>query len=139
MPPQSTAPTACTIPAPTWRGVYNRLTDHVDGRAVENESLVNLPNWLPLTFAAEDGPWLGDDGDHDRGVAVEDQRVELDLRRGVLTRHARVRDGAGRVTPLRQRRFVHMEQPHLAGLETTLQAENWSGTLRVRSGSTAPS
>ncbi len=115
-------------------GVYNRLTDHVDGRAVENESLVNLPSWLFLTFAAEDGPWLGDDGDHDRGVAVEDQRVELDMRRGVLTRHARVRDRAGRVTLLRQRRFVHMEQPHLAGLETTLQAENWSGTLRVRSG-----
>jgi trehalose 6-phosphate phosphatase len=115
-------------------GVYNRLTDHVDGRAVENESLVNLPSWLYLTFAAEDGPWLGEDGARGADVEVSDQWVELDMRRGVLTRNARVRDATGRVTRLGQRRFVHMEQPHLAGLETTLQAENWSGTLRVRSG-----
>jgi len=115
-------------------GVYNRLTDHVDGRAVENESLVNLPSWLYLTFAADGGPWLGGDGARGADVEVSDQWVELDMRRGVLTRSARVRDAAGRVTRLGQRRFVHMEQPHLAGLETTLQAENWSGTLRVRSG-----
>lgn len=34
-------------------GCYNRLRSHVDGRTVENESLVNLPNWLPPTFAWE--------------------------------------------------------------------------------------
>ena len=33
-----------------------------------------------------------------------------------------------------QRRFVSMKDPHLAGLQTTFTAENWSGTLNVRSG-----
>src|SRR5207344_1834296 len=33
-----------------------------------------------------------------------------------------------------QRRFVSMKNEHLAGLETTFVAENWSGTLEVRSG-----
>jgi trehalose/maltose hydrolase-like predicted phosphorylase len=107
-------------------GVYNRLSDTVDGRTVENESLVNLPNWLPLTFAAEDGPWCGDlDG--------VDQRLDLDLRSGVLTRRWRVRDAAGRTTAVTQRRFVHMRHEHLCGLQTTLTPENWSGRLRVRS------
>ena len=32
-----------------------------------------------------------------------------------------------------QRRFVSMRNPHLAALETTFLAENWSGTLEIRS------
>src|SRR4029453_4954816 len=31
-------------------------------------------------------------------------------------------------------RFVSMKDQHLAGLETTFTAENWSGTVQVRSG-----
>lgn len=108
-------------------GCYNRLTDTVAGTEVENESLVNLPNWLPLTFCANDGPWLGGPGVH-----VLNERQELDLRRGVLTRHLRVHDGT-RTTSVVQRRFVHMRQPYLCGLQMTVIAEDWSGTLRVRS------
>ena len=29
-------------------GVYNRLVTEFAGRVVENESLVNAPNWLPV-------------------------------------------------------------------------------------------
>ncbi|GAA4464117.1 glycoside hydrolase family 65 protein [Phytohabitans houttuyneae] len=107
-------------------GVYNRLADTVDGRTVENESLVNLPDWLPLTFAAVGGEWCAD-------AEGLDQWLELDLRRGVLTRRWRVRDAAGRTTTVTQRRFVHMRHEHLCGLQTTFTPENWSGRLRVRS------
>ena len=31
-------------------GCYNRLVSRVAGREVENEDLVNVPNWLSLTF-----------------------------------------------------------------------------------------
>ncbi|WP_258563957.1 glycoside hydrolase family 65 protein [Streptomyces himalayensis] len=31
-------------------GCYNRLTSAVAGRRVENEDMVNMPNWLPLRF-----------------------------------------------------------------------------------------
>src|SRR5258705_7748948 len=109
-------------------GCYNRLVDTVAGEQVENESLVNLPNWLPLTFCADDGPWLGEPG-----VDILDERRELDLRRGVLTRRLRVRDAAGRTTGVAQRRFVHMRHPYLCGLQMTVTAENWSGTLGIRS------
>ena len=33
-----------------------------------------------------------------------------------------------------QRRFVSREDEHLAGLETEFTAENWSGSIQVRSG-----
>jgi trehalose/maltose hydrolase-like predicted phosphorylase len=109
-------------------GVYNRLVSRVAGREVENEDLVNLPNWLPLTIRSEGGQWLDLEAQE-----VLAYRQELDLRRGVLTRLLRVRDPDGRVTGVTQRRFVSMDDPHLAGLETTVVPENWSGSLEVRS------
>jgi trehalose/maltose hydrolase-like predicted phosphorylase len=109
-------------------GCYNRLVSRVAGREVENEDLVNVPNWLPLSFRPEGGDWL----DLQR-VEVLDYRQELDLRHGVLTRSLGVLDPQGRATRVTQRRFVHMAHHHLAGLETTIVPENWSGALEVRS------
>ncbi|MFD0773704.1 glycoside hydrolase family 65 protein [Streptomonospora algeriensis] len=109
-------------------GCYNRATSLVAGHEIENEDLVNAPNWLPLTFCAEGGRWLGEDG-----AAGSGQRLELDLRRGVLTRTFQVCDGEGRTTRVRQRRLVSMAEPHLAALETELTPQDWSGTLTVRS------
>jgi alpha,alpha-trehalase len=108
-------------------GCWNRLRDEVAGQAVDNESMVNLPNWLPVTIAVEGGDWLDP-----AEVEVLAQRQELDLRRGLLTRWFRFRDPHGRLIGLTQRRFVHMQQAHLAGLETRVTAENWSGQLRIR-------
>jgi trehalose/maltose hydrolase-like predicted phosphorylase len=113
-------------PATYAAGVYNRLPTTIAGQTLEDESIVNLPNWLPLTFRAEDGSWL-------EAAELLEHRVELDLRRGVLTRLTRARDDAGRVTQVTQRRIVSMDNPHLAGLETTIVPQNWSGRLEVRS------
>jgi trehalose/maltose hydrolase-like predicted phosphorylase len=113
-------------PATYVAGVYDRLATTVAGRTLEDESIVNLPNWLPLAFRVEDGCWL-------EAAEFLENRVELDLRRGILTRLARVRDDAGRLTGVTQRRLVSMYQPHLAALETTIASENWSGRLQVRS------
>jgi trehalose/maltose hydrolase-like predicted phosphorylase len=109
-------------------GVYNRLVSGVAGREVENEDLVNLPNWLPLTIRPDGGEWLDL-----LAQEVLGYRQELDLRRGVLTRLIRVRYPDGRVIGVTQRRFVSMDDAHLAGLETTVVPENWSGALEVRS------
>ena len=42
-------------------GGYNRLTSTVAGHEIENEDLVNLPNWLPLLLRIEGGKWLRPD------------------------------------------------------------------------------
>ena len=39
-------------------GLYNRLPTEIAGRTIENEDLVNLPNWLALSFQVDDGPWF---------------------------------------------------------------------------------
>jgi len=109
-------------------GLYNRLESHVDGRVVEDESLVNLPNWLVLRFRVDGEDWF------DLCSAdLLDFHQQLDMRRAILSRELRFRDGKGRITTVTQRRFVHLVQPHLAGLETTITPENWSGILDVRS------
>lgn len=110
-------------------GVYDRLTSHVDGQERVDEELVNAPSWLPFDVAVEDGDWWSGGGLRD-----EDEHVELDLRRGVLTRTARLVDAEGRTLQLVQRRVVSMDRPHLAAMETTLVPSGWSGRLRVRSG-----
>ena len=49
---------AIHYPGTYLAGGYNRLTTTIAGRDVENEDLVNLPNWLPLTVRIDDGEWL---------------------------------------------------------------------------------
>jgi trehalose 6-phosphate phosphatase len=110
-------------------GLYNRLTTVMDGRTLENEDLVNLPNWLPLRFRLADGAWFDM-----RTADVLEHRLELDLRRGILTRHLRWQEPDGRRTAMVQHRFVSMKDAHLAGLRTTFTAENWSGRLEIQSG-----
>ena len=95
---------------------------------VENEDLVNLPNWLPLTFRPQGGDWF----DPAQGEILA-FRQQLDLRAGILHRHLRFRDRQGRITGIRYRRLVHMRHPHLAALEMVLTPENWSGTVEFRS------
>ena len=109
-------------------GLYNRLKSDVHGRAIENEDLVNLPNWLPLRFRIEQDDWL-----ELCQLDILEFLQELDLRRGVLQRRVRVRDAKGRITSLSERRFVHIRDAQLAALETTIVAENWSGGLTIHS------
>ncbi|WP_214110180.1 glycoside hydrolase family 65 protein [Acrocarpospora catenulata] len=115
-------------PGTYFAGCYDRLTSAVAGRTVTDESMVNAPNWLPLTFATPDSDWFATSRADLLGY-----RQELDLRHGLLDRSLLVRDAYGRRTAVRQRRLVSMADPHLAALETTFTAENWSGTVRVRS------
>ncbi|MEL3944368.1 MULTISPECIES: glycoside hydrolase family 65 protein [Streptomyces] len=107
-------------------GCYNRLTSHVAGRSIQNEDMVNLPNWLPLRFRTGEGRWLSPDTHK-----LLDHHQSLDLRRGILTRTLRYEDDDGRRLAVRQQRLVHMADPHLALLRTEFTAEGWSGDLDV--------
>lgn len=110
-------------------GIYNRVCDTIAGQDIENESLVNLPNWLPITWRIDGGDWYDLDS-----VELLSYRTEFDLRYAVLTRNIRVRDAAGRVTVIAERRFAAMHEPHLCGLRVRITAENWNGLLTIRSG-----
>ena len=117
---------AVHYPGTYLAGGYNRLKTDIAGQVIENEDLVNFPNWLPLSFRPADGEWLN----LQRDEAV-DYRQELDLRNGVLLRRFIVRDKAGRETSVESRRLVHMGRPHLAALELTVRPLNWSGDVEL--------
>ena len=110
-------------------GVFNRLGDDIAGRHIENESIVNLPDWQSLSFRPVDGDWI-----QPQSATIRDYVQELDIRRGILTRRFRVQDSEGRRTAVAQRRAVSMSDPYLAMLDCTVVAENWSGGLVIRSG-----
>ncbi|MGI8644608.1 MAG: glycoside hydrolase family 65 protein [Thermomicrobiales bacterium] len=109
-------------------GIYNRATAEIAGETSSFETIVNAPNWLPLCFRHDDGAWfrLND-------VTILAYQQTLDLQTGILSRELRFADDQGRRTKLSERRFVHMRFDHLAGLQTEIVAENWSGRLIVRS------
>ncbi|MEE6176239.1 trehalose-phosphatase [Mycobacterium sp. 050134] len=125
--PEATA-SESHYPGTYGAGVYNELSDRIAGRTIENESLVNLPNWLSLTFRIDGGPWF-----HVDDARLSFYRQTFDLRDATLTRTLRFRDGAGRVTALTQQRFASMHSSHVLAMRTTLTAENWSGTVEFRS------
>jgi HAD superfamily hydrolase (TIGR01509 family) len=118
-----------SYPGTYLAGVYNRLTSPVAGRTIEVESLVNAPNWLPVSFRTGDGPWLGDDG-----FEVSSHRITLDLRGGILLRRCTVTDPQGRRTAVVERRVVSMADPHLMALELSFIPLDWSGRLQIRAG-----
>ncbi|MFD7408992.1 glycoside hydrolase family 65 protein [Streptomyces sp. NPDC059866] len=107
-------------------GCYNRLTSDVAGRMVENEDMVNVPNWLPLRFRLRGRPWLTPDT-----ATVLEHRMVLHLSSGVLERLTRYAFGNGRALTVRQQRLVHMADPHLAALRTEFTADGFSGELHV--------
>jgi trehalose/maltose hydrolase-like predicted phosphorylase/beta-phosphoglucomutase-like phosphatase (HAD superfamily) len=116
-----------SYPGTYLAGVYNRLQSEVVGELVEVESLINAPNWLPVTFRPDDGAWLGAED-----VVLSSHRIRLDLRCGLMVRHCIVTDGAGRRTSLTERRIVSMADPHLVALELSCTPVNWSGRLEIR-------
>lgn len=121
-------PTVDHYPGTYAAGVYNRLSDVVDGMPISNESIVNLPNWLPLTFRIDGGTWFDLDG-----AALLSYRQSIDIRHAECSRELRFQDTMGRRTRVVQRRFVSMHDPHVCALQMTLVAENWSGNVDIRS------
>ena len=119
---------AIHFPGTYFAGVYNRLVTNIAGRSVEHEDLVNVPNWLCLSFKIEDGNWF----ELEKTQIISYQQ-DLNLRQGILYRKILFKDELGRETSIAEKRFVHMRHSHIAGLESIITAHNWSGRLTIRS------
>ncbi|MFD2245053.1 glycoside hydrolase family 65 protein [Pontibacter ruber] len=107
-------------------GGYNRLISEIAGKKIENEDLVNWPNWLPITFRHPKEEWF-----HTSGVEILSFRQELNMQEGVLIRQMHFRDNQGRESQLQSRRFVSMINQHLAAIEWELTPLNWSGDIEL--------
>lgn len=124
---------AVHYPGTYLAGCYDRLTSLVAGERVENEDMVNLPNWTLLRYRClpddgPPGPWLTPDS-----AELRRYSVRLDLRAGTLTRHLFFRDGNGRGLRVEHVRLVHMGDPRLAAQRSTFHCYGWSGAVEVES------
>jgi len=107
-------------------GGYNRLKTEIAGRTIENEDLVNIPNWLCFNFRIPGEKWFRLDT-----VTILFYRQYLHLKKGLLIRTIRFRDKKNRETIILQHSFVHGEQMHRAGLKTVITPLNWDGRLEI--------
>lgn len=110
-------------------GIFNKLKSKVADKEIENESIVNWPNWLYLTFEHADGSRFSIDE-----VEMLDFRQVMDLRKGQLKIYLRFRDAQGRESSLRSTRLVSMADRHVSMLEWEFQAINWNGEITIISG-----
>ncbi len=108
-------------------GVYNRLTSTIMGEEFEHEDLVNVPNWLLVTFRIGDGDWFDADG-----WQVLSERWELDIRHGILVRRLIAHDAENRSVAVEQRRLVSVDNRHLAVLHTRIIPRGWSGRMTIQ-------
>lgn len=109
-------------------GGYNRLKSEIKGQIIENEDLVNWPNWLFLTFRIDDGNWFSPDRVH-----ILSYSQTLDLSSGVLHCSCRFSDSEDHITSLKSSRLVNMDLPHLAAIQWRLTPENWYGEITIHS------
>jgi trehalose/maltose hydrolase-like predicted phosphorylase len=110
-------------------GGYNRMKSEIQGKVIENEDLVNWPNWLYLTFRIGEGRWFSLEE-----TEILEFETRLHLKEGILERTMRFRDEEDKVTSIISRRLVGMHNFHIAGLQWVLTPENWSGQVAIRSG-----
>lgn len=110
-------------------GSYNRLKSEVAGKTLENEDLVNWPNWLQLSFRLDgDKNWF-----RLEEKQVLDYRQELDFSEGLLWREMHFKDKKQRETKITSTRLVSMANPHLACIKWEFTPVNWSGPVMIRS------
>jgi len=109
-------------------GGYNRAKSKIKDKEIVNEDLVNIPNWLFLTFKIKNGKWLNLDD-----VEIHEYLVNLNLKEGLLERKIKFTDNQDHETTLISRRIVSMHDHHVMGIEWTIIPENWKGEITVRS------
>ncbi|MCX2739162.1 glycoside hydrolase family 65 protein [Pontibacter anaerobius] len=123
---EASADESIHYPGTYLAGGYNRLITEIAGKLIENEDLVNWPNWLPLSFRHPGEEWF----DLKR-VEVISFRLELDMQQGLLIRQLQFRDGKERESTLHSRRLVSMANKHVAAIEWELTPLNWSGEVEI--------
>ncbi len=111
-------------------GLFNRLVSRVGDRDIENEDFVNIPNWLPVSFRIEEGPWFN--FTPDPSIEIRNIKRTLDMQSGQVQREMVIEDSEGRLTRLKSSRFASMHDPHLAGLRYSVTPLNYEAKIEIR-------
>ena len=110
-------------------GGYNRLISLVSGREIQNEDLVNWPNWLGLSFRINGENWFDL-----KDVKIISYEQTLNMKNGEVKRKVHFNDNEGRESKLQSSRIVSMDNPHVGAMKWSIIPLNWSGMIEVKSG-----
>ena len=108
-------------------GGFNRAETVIEGKIIENEDLVNWPDWTCLSFKIDDDKWFSINE-----VEIINFHQALNMKEGFLSRIVVFRMGE-KETRIESKRMVSMDNPHLAGISLEIKPLNWSGCIEVRS------
>ncbi len=99
-----------------------------DDVPISNTSLVNCPNWLPLTIlVAGERFHLG------TGEVLHYER-RLDLRLGILSRDLRWRSPTGHTLEFRFERFISLADQHVLAIRCQITSVDFEGEVSVEVG-----
>ncbi|MEA1938837.1 MAG: hypothetical protein U9N14_07085, partial [Pseudomonadota bacterium] len=118
-------------PATYLAGGYNRVSSQVGDRMLENEDLVNWPNWQHIRFKFDDGDWFSL---HDPDIEILDFKRTYNLKNATNHFDVRVKDSAGNITRIHSDSFAHMKNANFGALGLEIEPENWVGNMTVESG-----
>lgn len=110
-------------------GGYNRMKSKIQDKIVENEDLVNWPNWLYLTFKIGEDDWFSL-----KDNEILEFETILNMKEAILERKMKFKDKKNRITSIVSKRLVCMTNYHSAAIQWELVPENWSGKITIRSG-----
>jgi beta-phosphoglucomutase family hydrolase len=116
-------------PATYMAGVYNKLTSVIQNKTIDNEDLVNCPNWLFTTFKIDDGEWL-----NSTNSKILDIERTISFKKGILSGWALIEDMQGRQTMIESIRFVSMANKNMAAMEYSITPLNYSGSISIKTG-----
>lgn len=109
-------------------GCYDRVPNEIAGERDLTESLVNLPDWLPLALRVDGADWWRLDS-----LEILEYEHSLDMQAGCTRRTVLAVDAAGRRFRLCEERLVSMADPRICAMRLTLHPLDWSGTVEIRS------
>ncbi len=109
-------------------GAYNKLETKIEGKLIENEDMINCPNWLPLTFKIGKGKWI--DLNKVRIISFERR---LNLKKGILFRKVIIKDKKNRETLVESSRIASMANPHIGAIKYNVTPLNYSDNITVKS------
>jgi beta-phosphoglucomutase family hydrolase len=112
-------------------GLYNRLISKVEGRDIENEDFVNIPNYIPLKFRIDGEEWF--EFGPDQVFRIKKISRDLNLKTGEMVRNLLVEDEKGRLTEVEYSIFAGMHYYHIGGIRYRIRPLNYSGTITIRS------
>ena len=122
-------PDTISYPGTYMAGVYNKLASTVEERVLYNEDLVNVTNWLPVTFKVNDNEWVDL-----HSVKTGALKRTLNLRDGLLTRSVKVYTPDGGEYQVVSSRFASMHNPHLAALRYEILVLKTAGDITLKVG-----